>query len=289
MTVMSGDAVCPLMTQKLPWPSTILRGFYGHRGLKKKLVRFLRQRERPFNRMIFQRAVRRACNPFRSPALWPRTRRIEVRRAALVTSDELFEDIDYGVGDPQRPHSIEEQKRGVATTARISDFAGYSKPPRQCRLLYYLTRLKRPTAVLEMGTCVGISAAYLATALKQNGHGHLWTIEGSPKIADIATQTLSGLGLPSIATVVRGPFHQALAPILASRKFDLIFVDGHHDGGATVAYFEQIKSHLSRGAVVLFDDIAWSDDMAAAWRTITRDPALAEHSAALGFGFCQLR
>jgi predicted O-methyltransferase YrrM len=141
--------------------------------------------------------------------------------------------------------------------------------------------------ILELGTCVGISGSYLATALKHNGQGGLWTIEGSPKIADIALETLSNLGLLRFATVIRGPFLETLSHVLSDHKFDFVFIDGHHEGSATIDYFNQIKLRLRRGAIVLFDDIEWSADMSDAWRTIRSDAALTETATALGFGLCQ--
>jgi predicted O-methyltransferase YrrM len=46
------------------------------------------------------------------------------------------------------------------------------------------------------------SAAYIAGGLRRNGVGRLWTIEGTPALADIAEATFNGLGLDNIATAV---------------------------------------------------------------------------------------
>jgi len=235
--------------------------------------------------MIVQQALSCAANPVLSLINGASFRGIEARRAALLRNEELIDDIDYGAGAPSAPRAAETQRRGVRGRERVSVFAGYSKPARQCRILYYLVRLKVPAEALELGTCVGISAAYLAAAMKKNDLGHLWTIEGSPQVADLAAQTLTGLGLDGLVSIVRGPLHVALAPVLRERKFDLVFVDAHHDGAATVGYFEEIKPHLRAGAIVVFDDIDWSDGMQAAWARIAVDPAVAEHRAASGIGF----
>jgi hypothetical protein len=68
--------------------------------------------------MTFQPALRQASNPFLTLANWPKWRSIEARRAALLKSTTIVEDIDYGAGDPKHPRSIEEQKRGVVAFAR---------------------------------------------------------------------------------------------------------------------------------------------------------------------------
>jgi predicted O-methyltransferase YrrM len=125
--------------------------------------------------------------------------------------------------------------------------------------------------------------------LRRNGVGRLWTIEGSPALADIAEVTLNGLGLDSIATVVRGPFYQMLEPTLAHRRFELVFIDGHHDGTATITYFQQIKARLEPGAIVLFDDIGWSEGMGSAWSTISADPQIDKTFSLYRMGFAVLK
>lgn len=46
-----------------------------------------------------------------------------------------------------------------------------------CHFLYSLVRMDRPSVVLELG-CGGAATAVMASkALKENGHGHLWTVD----------------------------------------------------------------------------------------------------------------
>jgi hypothetical protein len=47
--------------------------------------------------------------------------------------------------------------------------------------LYCLARALAPAAVLELGTCLGVSAAYLSAALEANGSGQLVTIDIEPE------------------------------------------------------------------------------------------------------------
>lgn len=44
-------------------------------------------------------------------------------------------------------------------------------------LLYSLVRMQRPRTVVELGTGLGASACWMAHAVKQNGIGHVWTID----------------------------------------------------------------------------------------------------------------
>lgn len=45
------------------------------------------------------------------------------------------------------------------------------------RLLYFLTRLTRPSVVVETGVAAGWSSAAILAALARNGEGHLWSSE----------------------------------------------------------------------------------------------------------------
>jgi predicted O-methyltransferase YrrM len=155
-----------------------------------------------------------------------------------------------------------------------------SKSPLGALLLFRLVRELRPAHALELGTNLGISAAYQAAALALNGGGELHTIEGAPRLAALARAHLASLGLA--AEVHEGRFSDVLPGLLArTAPLDYVFIDGHHDGPATVGYFAQIHPALGPGALVVFDDIAWSAGMAEAWRTVRADPRV---RVAIGLG-----
>jgi predicted O-methyltransferase YrrM len=148
--------------------------------------------------------------------------------------------------------------------------------PSKARRLYRLVRDLEPGRVLEMGSSFGISTAYLAAALDANGRGDLIALEGAPSIAEIAAEGLTELGLDR-ARIVPGRFADTLHEAWADgTALDLVFVDGHHDGPATIEYFERLLPHTSSGAVLVFDDIRWSDSMLDAWERIAADPRCAE-------------
>jgi predicted O-methyltransferase YrrM len=54
--------------------------------------------------------------------------------------------------------------------------------------------------------------------------------------------------------------------------FDLIFIDGHHDGNALIAYIAQLKPFLTEESVLILDDIRWSASMYKAWEELKKDP-----------------
>ena len=200
---------------------------------------------------------------------------IERRRAALLDSTGKISVIDYGAGGPGSNRSREEMDQGVPFTARIADVATVSKPKFLATLLFNLVRKVKPASCVELGSCVGISAAYQATALKLNGTGQLVTMEGSPEVAKLAQETFDTLQLGNVKEVC-GPFHKTLDAVLAAaRPIDYFFNDGHHDRDAVLRYFEQAMPYLASNAVVVFDDISWSPGMREAWRAIEDDQRVA--------------
>ena len=158
------------------------------------------------------------------------------------------------------------------TLGEISRMA--SKGPPWTHLLFHLIRQTNPTTCVEMGACVGISASYQATALRLNGAGTLTTIEGTPALADVTAQNLKELQLDN-TSVVSGRFQDVLESTLQGLPpVDYIFIDGHHDEFATLEYFEMVTPFLSPQAVLVFDDIIWSDGMERAWKRLADNPRL---------------
>lgn len=150
------------------------------------------------------------------------------------------------------------------------DLAEASKShPLFCLLLYHIVREIQADQCLELGTSVGISGAYQATGIRHHG-GELMTIEGAPDIAQTAEQHFDELDINNV-TVVNGLFQEVFEEALDGRMFDFVYVDANHTYDATLQYFDWIYPHLESGAVVVFDDIYWSDGMERAWEKLRMD------------------
>jgi predicted O-methyltransferase YrrM len=187
---------------------------------------------------------------------------IEQHRAKLLKRTDSFRMLNL---------ASDAHPDGTSYDVLVREAATWSQGPVEARFLFHLIRALRPEHVLEMGACVGISGSYIASAMRLNGKGHLWTLEGSPEMAKLAKATFVELGVDSRIILTVGPFRDTLATVMANKAIDLAFIDGHHEGAATLRYFETIKPRLSKGAVVWFDDIDWPD-MAPAWTTLKGDP-----------------
>lgn len=139
-------------------------------------------------------------------------------------------------------------------------------------ILFRLLREFRPNVGFELGTCVGVSGAYHAAAMKLNQTGHLVTFEVHDAKIEIARANFESLGLDNV-DIVEGPFQETLEQELVKRApVDYVFIDGQHEEKATIDYFHMSLPHISDKAVFVFDDINWSDGMKRAWKVIRDHP-----------------
>lgn len=200
---------------------------------------------------------------------------IEQRRTSLLGSKKRIPVIDFGAGNSYSNRTEEEMKQGIQSMAFVSKVCKASKPAFWAMFLFKLIRKFEPNSCIELGSCVGISAAYQAAALRLNKKGKLQTLEGSPEIAKIAEDTLAGLDLEN-ASVITGPFHETYRSVLeAGNPVDFLFNDGHHDHDAVLRYFHEALPYLSEEALIVFDDITWSPGMRKAWTEIEGDERVA--------------
>jgi len=149
--------------------------------------------------------------------------------------------------------------------------------------LFLCAKHSRPRTILELGSCAGISACYLAAA---SSSSRALTIEGSSDLAKVAAANLREIN-PK-AEVVNAMFDDALDQLLPelSGSLDLVHIDGQHNRVSTIHYFERLQPHLNRGSLIIFDDIHWSDDMRRAWHDIAQTPSVS-HAIDVGrYGIC---
>lgn len=220
------------------------------------------------------RAVQQALMPpAATEAEW--FSRIEQARASLAQVSDRVELTDFGAGGS----SGGSHARSEATD-RVVELGPFYKLSHvdelSSRVLFSLVRALEPQAVIELGTCTGLSAAYLSAALRLNGKGKLVTIEGAPALAVRARETIATLGLSERVEVRCGSFADQLPVVCHDLgKVDLLFNDGHHLEEPTVAYFEMVLPYLADNAVVVLDDISWSRGMRRAWRRLKAHPRVA--------------
>ncbi len=183
-------------------------------------------------------------------------KKIEKVREQLLDSDKKVVSNDFGAGSEK----VKTGTKKIRTIVRQS-----AKSPKYGQLLFRLVNHFQPSNVLEIGTSLGISTAYMASA---NSQTPVITIEGSNTIAEIAKQNFEHLELKNIEQV-SGNFDTVLNTTLNNfKKTDFVFFDGNHRKAATLAYFNTCLQKATENSVFVFDDIYWSDEMMQAWDEI---------------------
>lgn len=185
---------------------------------------------------------------------------IESIRAKLLLTQKKLVVKDLGAGSNVHTSN----KRSIQAIAKAS-----LKPAKTAQLLFRIVRYFKPSKLVELGTCFGITSAYLA---KANPKGQLTTLEGASELIQVAKLNFSKLDLKNI-TQAHGNFDDILEQELSKlKKVDFIFFDGNHQKEPTLRYFEQALKFADEKSVFVFDDIYWSKEMTAAWKIIKAHP-----------------
>lgn len=202
----------------------------------------------------------------------PQFREIERLRRELLRSKKMIDVRDLGAGSAFR--SKKSPSVGSIAKSALS-------PARQCQIMANLCRNLEGRPIIELGTSLGISTAYMATAAPKS---KVFTMEGSPDIARMARAHFDLLGLTNIE-LVEGHFDATLPDVLAKiEQVGLGFIDGNHRKEATLHYFNLLLPKISQNSILVFDDIHWSPGMEKAWQEIKNHPQTRASIDLFGFG-----
>lgn len=120
--------------------------------------------------------------------------------------------------------------------------------PQVGRILQLLVHLRRPRRVVEIGTLVGFSTAYLARALPSGGS--IITIEKDAGFAAQARDHLTRLGLIDRVTIEVGDAAEVLSHV--DGPVDMVVIDA--DKRSYPTYLKWAHEHLAPGGVLVADD-----------------------------------
>lgn len=194
----------------------------------------------------------------------PGFRSIQGLRKKLRRNRQLITITDYGAGS----------KINASRQRTIGDIARNSqKQARFGRLLFRIIQHFRAKTIIDLGTSLGLTTAYLAQATQPYG-GQVVTFEGCGETAAVARQNFGQLGYQHIETIV-GNLDETLAARISSlAPIDFVFFDANHRYEPTVRYFETCLPYSHNDTVFVFDDIHWSDGMEQAWAYLKQHPAV---------------
>lgn len=189
---------------------------------------------------------------------------IERRRALLAACPDMLDVVDFG---------SQGSKDGKHVQRRVCDIAkGQLESPKMGQLLFRLATFmgqneKRPLAILELGTSLGITTAYLASADSKNS---VTTLEGSEAVLKVAQGVWRALRLENISWQ-QGNIDDTLY-LYAREKVDVAYVDANHTYEATKRYADYLLPRISANGMLVIDDIHYSEEMEHAWRELKEDP-----------------
>ena len=145
------------------------------------------------------------------------------------------------------------------------------KPKKYGQLLFRAVKNYQPRSILELGTSLGITTSYFATA---HPSAKIITIEGSEAIAHIAQENFKKLGLTNIQ-LIQGNFDTQLSSAIHQLSaIDVAYIDGNHRYEPTWNYFQQLLQKKQNDTILIFDDIHWSPDMEKVWKAIQQHPSV---------------
>ncbi|MCQ2128980.1 MAG: class I SAM-dependent methyltransferase [Bacteroidaceae bacterium] len=121
----------------------------------------------------------------------------------------------------------------------------------QGRVLSMLSKMIRPTTILELGTFTGYSALCLAEGLEEGGR--LYTFEINDEIEDF---TRPWLEQSEMGKSIDFRIGDALVEVpKMGQKFDLVFIDA--DKRKYLQYYNMVKPMMNKGGYIIADNTLW--------------------------------
>ena len=137
---------------------------------------------------------------------------IEDLRQKLLSDNRVLTIEDFGAGS----RTAATKQRSVQQIA-----ASALKSKKYAALLFRLVKHYRPKTILELGTSLGLTTAYLSLA---NPDASIVTVEGSKAIAHIAQENFKRLGLENIE-LQNGNFDELLSSVISHQLTSLTLTE----------------------------------------------------------------
>jgi len=122
----------------------------------------------------------------------------------------------------------------------------------QGRVLSMISKLTRPTSILEIGTYTGYSALCLAEGM--SSEGKIITIDKNEELETLQNKYFEKSGYRNQIEQRVGNAVYIIPKI--DRKFDLVFIDA--DKSNYINYFHLIIDKMNSGGIILSDNVLWS-------------------------------
>jgi len=166
--------------------------------------------------------------------------------------------------------TIENYGRSVGKTAK-RQMSQVRTGRAVCEFYAWLAARKKPEVVLEFGAAFGASGMYWLAGLEKARNGILYSFELNAIWCDIARGNFRSVSDRFCLT--EGTFEDNRHQIPVNVGIALI--DAIHTKEFVLEQFELVRSVAAPGAIVVFDDINFSADMADCWAEVCDFPDLA--------------
>ena len=155
---------------------------------------------------------------------YPHPGNVELLREELLRDNRVLSIEDLGAGS----------RKGGQKQKTVGELASVAvKPKKYGQLLFRLARHYRPATMIELGTSLGLSTAYLSMG---NRAAQIVSIEGSEAIAEVAAANFRRLDVNNIR-LLTGNFDEVLPRIKPTYPaIDLWYIDGNHLYDPTLRY-----------------------------------------------------
>lgn len=144
--------------------------------------------------------------------------------------------------------------------------------------LYVICRLTKPSLVLETGVGAGYSSLFILTALKENGLGHLWSLDLPNYESFLVSSSTEYTSKSPLADLKGKPPGWLVSPELRDRwttifmsvkdslsytleildKVDIFVHDSEHTYKNMMFEFETVWPHIKENGFLFSHDITWN-------------------------------
>lgn len=188
-------------------------------------------------------------------------RKIEAVRQSLLKNHTVIHNDTLGA-----PSVSGQKQRSVRKLVSSG-----SLPAKYGVLLFRLINYFEAKNILELGTGTGLSTLWLALP---DSRARVITIEGCKELCDFSRQVFEMVDVNNVE-VINGSFVNILPALVEEiDSLDFVFFDGDHRKESVLKYFEWCLKKAHNNSIFVFDDIHWSPDMEAAWKTILQHPKI---------------
>ena len=195
-----------------------------------------------------------------SDRLMRRTHRYEMTDWDSLIGEigELYADTPTVLCEPALESIASEVGAAIAmTSSGAASNLNYNADFGLARLAYLVTRLLRPTLVIETGVANGVTSAFILQALAENGHGSLHSIDLPPlgRGVDHQVGTLIPDRLRGRWQLHVGSSRTELPKVVDGKTVDVFLHDSAHTYRTMRWEFATVWPYLRSGGVLLSDDV----------------------------------